>query len=150
MQLELTKEQFRELLKAVIIGVQIREAVAEEQDAPGWEKLRDIERYLLSAAKDFGNEDMAEYFADVWIPSDPISEGVEEELEEYKNQEFWERLHVGLAQRDFFRTVTKAEKKHMADDNSMFPKRMYQLYKKYAKELEKHGIDRLEIVEQRK
>lgn len=146
MHLALTKEQFRELLKAVIIGVQIREAVAEERDTPGWKKIRDIERYLLSVAKDFDSADMAEYFAGSWIPTDEASEEVDEELEEYDNQEFWERLHVCLAQRDFYRTVTKEERKFIADNDGLFPDRMHELYKKYAKELEKHGIDRLEIV----
>ena len=150
MRLELTKEQFRELLKAVIIGVQIREAVAEGRDAPGWQKIRDIERYLLSLAGDFDSADMAEYFLNGWIASDEASEELDEELEEYDNQEFWDRLYTTLGQRDFYRTITEEERKFIADNNGLFPERMHVLYKKYARELERHGIDRLEIVVEEK
>ena len=150
MQLELTKGQFRELLKAVIVGVRIREAVGEERGTPDWDKTGDIEEYLLSKAKDFDSEDMAEYFLNGWIPSDDVSEEIDEELEVYDNQEFWHTLHLDLAQRDFYRTITKEEKKFMAENNGVFPDRTHQLYKKYSRELEKHGVGRLEIVEKRK
>jgi hypothetical protein len=150
MQLELTKAQFRELLKAVIIGVRIREAVGEERGTPGWLKMGDIEDYLLSKAEDFGCKNMAENFLGGWIPSDVVSEKMDEELEEYDEQEFWHRLYVGLGQRDFHRTVTKEEKEFIKHNNGMFPDRMHEIYKKYSEELEQHGIDRLEIVEKRK
>jgi len=149
MHLELTNEQFKELLKAVVIGVDIREAVGEERETPGWEKIRDTETYLLSVAKGFGAEDMAESFDGGWIPSDDLANELNEELEEYKNEEFWERLHIDLAQREFARTITKEEKKFIAD-NGMYPGRMYDLYDKYSAELEKHGVDRLEIVVKKK
>lgn len=145
MQLDLTKEQFRELLKAVIIGVYVREAVAEERDTPGWQEIRDIESYLLSVAGDFDSADMAEYYLNGWIPSDELSDEVDDELDEYGDQEFWHRLEMALGQRDFRRTVTKEEKKFIADNDGLFPERMHVLYKKYAKEFEKYGVDRLEI-----
>jgi hypothetical protein len=150
MQLELTKAQFKELLKAVIIGVRIREAVGEERGTPGWPKMGDIEDYLLSKAEDFGCKNMAENYLGVWIPSDDLSEKMDEELEVYDNQEFWHRLHVDLGQRDFYRTITKEEKKFIKDNNGMFPDRVHELYGKYSEELETHGIDRLEIVEKPK
>lgn len=150
MQLELTKKQFRELLKAIIIGVTVREAVGEERNTRGWKKIRDIESYLLSVAGDFDSAEMAEYYLDGWIASDEASEELDEELEEYGNQEFWERLNTALAQRDFYRTITKEEKKYMADNDGIFPERVHVLYRKYAKEFEKHGVDRLEIVEKGK
>ena len=145
MQLELTRKQFQELLKAVVIGVRIREAVGEERDARGWKKIGDIEAHLLSFAKDFNSEDMAEYFLDTWIPSDKLTEEMDEELEVYDNQEFWHRLHVDFAQRDFFRTITKEEEKFIKANNGMFPERMHQLYARYSAELEGHGVDRLEV-----
>ncbi|MCX6375912.1 MAG: hypothetical protein NTU88_07780, partial [Armatimonadetes bacterium] len=146
MQLDLTKEQFRELLKAVIAGVYVREAVAEERDTPGWREIRDIESYLLTVAGDSDSADMAESFHGVWVPADELSDEVDEELEEYGDQEFWHGLEMALGQRDFRRTVTKEEKKFIADNDGLFPERMHVLYKKYSKEFEKHGIDRLEIV----
>ena len=150
MQLDLTKEQFAELLKAVIVGVRVREAVAEERDTPGWQDIGDIESYLLSMAGDFDSADMAEYYLDGWIPSDEVSEELDEELDEYGDQEFWHGLHTALGQRDFYRTMSKEEKKFIADNDGLFPERMHVLYKKYAKEFEKHGLDRLEIVAKRK
>lgn len=150
MKLELSNQQFRELLKAVVVGVQIRESVGEEREAPGWEKIPDIEKHLLSVAKDFGAEDMAEWFANTWIPSDEVSDELDEEIEEYNNQEFWDRLYLDLAQRDFYRTMTKEEKKFISANDGLFPERMHELYRKYTKEFEKHGVGRIEIVEKRK
>lgn len=150
MQLDLTKEQFRELLKAVIVGVRVREAAGEGRNTPGWLDIGDIESYLLSVAGDFDSADMAEHFHDGWIPSDEVSDELDEELEEYSDQEFWNGLETGLGQRDFHRTMSKEEKKFIADNNGLFPERMHVLYKKYAREFEKHGLDRLEIVVKRK
>ncbi|MFA5431746.1 MAG: hypothetical protein WC319_02560 [Candidatus Paceibacterota bacterium] len=57
MELNLTNEQFRDLLKSVVIGSYIRETY-EEINSRDFSKVNDVQDYLLSVAKDFGASDM--------------------------------------------------------------------------------------------
>lgn len=146
MEIELTKEQYKELLLLVLLGSWVRGGVADMRGEHGKE-MDELEEYLLREAKNFDLTDLAEPFEGHTVPSDRLSEEYEEIMEEYNDDEFWSQLSTRLGQRDFERTMSKEEEQHIKDNNGWFPERIHEIYEKYDEEFEKHGIDRLEIKE---
>jgi hypothetical protein len=144
MKIELTKEQYKELLILVSLGSYIRGAYADKHG----EKYNDSEMtaYLLKYAKDFGLEKLVENFKGTLIETDEFGEEIDEIIEEYDEDEFWHRLITLLGQRDFYREADKEElEKIRKSEFGSLPKRIQNYYAKYEKEFEKYGVDRLEI-----
>jgi hypothetical protein len=145
MKIELTKEQYKELLVLVSLGSYIRGAYADKHD----EKYDDSEMsaHLLKYAKDFGLEKLAENFHGKLIEANKFGEEIDNIMEEYDEDEFWHRLITLLGQRDFFRTHTKKDMEKIDKKGKWgaLPKEITDYYAKYEKEFEKHGVDRLEI-----
>ncbi|MBI5913111.1 hypothetical protein HY839_01575 [Candidatus Azambacteria bacterium] len=146
MKIEPTKEQYKELLLLVLLGSWVRGGVADMRGEYSKE-MDELEEYLLGEAKNFDLDDLVEHFEGHIVPSDKLSKEYEEIMEEYNDDEFWIQLSRRLGQRDFERTISEEEERHMKDNNGWFPERVHELYKEYDKEFEKHGIDRLEIKE---
>ena len=130
----------------VLLGSWVRGDVADMRGEYSKE-MDELEEYLLCEAKNFNLGDLAEQFEGHTAPSDELSEKYEEIIEEYNDDEFWTQLSRRLGQRDFARTINKEEGQHMKDNDGWFPERIHEIYEKYDKEFEKHGIDRLEIKE---
>ena len=81
----------------------------------------------------------AEYF-----PSNEFEEGeVADLISEYDDDQFWEELPDRLAMRDFSREYD--EQAAAALDSKDFAAKSQPFLDKYWDEVEKHGIDRLEI-----
>lgn len=145
MRIELTRDQYRELLLTVIVGIYVREAVAEmhEEDMG---KINALQSYMLSQASNFDSDDMVENFEGVLIPSEKICEEYHDGIiEEYNNEEFWHRLETNLGQRDFWKTVSDEEHRKIEKDEWL-PERVQEFYEKYAREFEANGIENLKIV----
>jgi len=146
MELKLNNEQFRELLIDVVIGTYIREAVLDAR-GEDFEDVGKLQEYLLFVAKDFNAEDMVENFKGSLIPSEKVCEEYHDKnIEEYNDNEFWHRLETDLGKRDFLKTLTDEERKKIEKDGWL-PDRVNEFYDRYAKEFEKHGIERLYIKE---
>lgn len=149
MTVNLSKEQFETLIKAVQAGASVYgilgDSVSEEykKESDDIEKLRS---YLLGVATDYGFEDMTEMFMGKMIMSDEWSEKLHEVIDEYNNETFWHELETRLGKRDFWRTITEAERAEIENDN-WYPSRINDVYEKWGEEFEKYGIDRLEIKE---
>ena len=143
--LNLSKKQFKELLLDVMVGTYVRGGVADalEQD---WQKFEKLTDYLLEQAKVAGFDDLTENFKGHLLPSDELCEAEEEIMEIYDDDEFWYQLGLCLGQRDFERQKTKEDEKHMEENNGWFPEKIHEIYDKYEKEFETHGLERLEIV----
>ena len=146
MNIELTKKQYKELLLLVLLGSWVRGGVADLRGEYSKE-MDELEEYLLGGAKNFDLGDLAEHFEGHIGASDKLSKEYEEVMEEYNDDEFWSQLSRRLGQRDFKRTVTKEEERHMKDNDGWFPERIHKIYEEYDKEFEEHSIDRLEIKE---
>lgn len=148
MNIELTKEQYKELLLLVLLGSWVRGGVADMNGEYN-KDMNELEKYLLSEAENFRLSDLAKQFMGHTVPSDKLSEECEEIIDEYNDDEFWAQLSRRLGQKDFARTITKEEERYMKEKDGWFPERIHEIYDKYDKEFEKHGIDRLEIKEKK-
>lgn len=142
--LSLTKEQYRELLMHVVIGVHIRGAVADNR-GEDFKKIDLLEQFLCARAETFDSADLVEASNGKIIPSETLDATVHEILEDYEDDAFWEHLETDLGKRDFFRTMTDEERKKM-EEEQWLPERVQEFYDMYADEFEKNGIDNLEIV----
>lgn len=145
MQVEMSKEQFREMLLAAMFYDWICGGLA---DAKGedFEKYEDLEKFLLKIAKDNGFDDLVQKFHDRLVPSDELCEIEERIIDDYDDDVFWHELITRLGKRDFWRTVTPEEEKEI-EKQGWLPERVDEFYEKYEEEFEKNGIERLEIRE---
>lgn len=145
MRINLTKKQYRDLLLSVVIGVYIREAV-DEQEGKDFRGVDDVQKYLLSFAKDFDSEDMVEDFGGDLVVSDKMSEEYHDHyIEEFEQDAFWHNLTTALGQRDYEKYATTEEKKEVEKNDGWLTGIIDKYYEKYEKEFEENGIDRLEI-----
>lgn len=144
--IEFTKQQYRELLLSLTLGIYIREGVAEAR-GEDFNKIRNLEDYLLSFAKDFDSIDMVETFGNgILILSDEVCEESDEIIEEYDDGTFWHHLITDLGQRDFYRTVTTEEDKVLKKEGGRLPERVHEIYEWYEKEFEQNGIENIKII----
>ena len=147
MKINFTKKQFETLLKIVYMGSWV--ANANRTNTQGDEfivKYEELEKYLLSFAKDFGLDRYVDNSGGEIYPSIDLEEDeVMDLIDEYDNDTFWEEIVDRFARRDFMRkygnnvidemdTIERIEKEH-------------QFLEKYRNEINKYGIERLEIVE---
>lgn len=131
---------------SVIVGGYIREAVDELNDK-NFSEIRNMEDYLLSLANDFDSGDMVEKLEDgLVIPSDDIIKKYHDYyIDEYEEDSFWHNLITNLGKRDFERGATKRERDVVEKNDGWLTDVIDKYYKKYEKEFDQHGIERLEI-----
>jgi len=150
MKINFTTEQYENLIKIVYLGNWMINAIRSGN--PGdeqIEKYNEIEQYIFSFAKDFGLEkyiELDEKF-NKYFPSQELEadKEIEQYMEDYNNQIFWDELADRLGWRDFIRKYGE-EKISLMSQKERFLKRE-EMVIKYEEEFEKYGIERLEIKE---
>ena len=147
MRIELTKEQFKEMLLAAMLYSWVRGGLVDSR-GEDFKKYEELEKYLLKIAKDNELQDLVEEFHDHLVPTDELAELEEEIMEEYDDDIFWHELVTRLGGRDFWRTVTPEERKTV-EEKGWLPERVSGIYEKYEKEFEERGLDRVRIDEEK-
>lgn len=143
--MDLTKEQFRELLLTFQLGRFVKEPHDQPEGTPS-EKLEQLEDALVREALNKGYEDLVQDFQGKKLSADDILEEQEEIMEWYHDDEFWFQLVNRLGKRDFFRQADK-ETLEQAEKDGWLPEKVHEFYEKYDQEFEEHGVERLEVVE---
>ncbi|MFH1189006.1 MAG: hypothetical protein V1652_04165 [bacterium] len=150
MQIDLTKEQYECLVKALetgssvygVLGDCVSDDYKKESD-----EMEQLQKYFLSFASDFSMGYITEQFDEELIMSDEYSEQLQEAMNDYDDATFWHELMVRLGQRDLERTATEEEKQEMTKNDDLYLDRLNDVYQKLEEEFEDHGIERLEIAE---
>ena len=154
MNIELSKEQFRELLLLASVGNHVRRGAfaAEEQYDP--ERDEALMSALYETAYEAGigevereGDDRAEENAGGIVPTSRLEDAVHALLESFEDERFWHELSLLLGQRDLERSMTPDEHLTMELSGGDLPERLYELCERYNTEFETFGIDRLEINE---
>jgi len=143
-QLNLTNEQYQELVLSTMIGNFIRETVAEGKEKEV-NKLQELETQILSKAKDFDASDLSEDFKEKTIPSEKLWVKTEKIMDEYNDNEFWIALSTVLGKRDFIKDSTKEELEKIKKNDGILPEKITEYYDKYEKEFEKNGLENMFI-----
>lgn len=151
MKIELTKEQYKNLLEVSHIANSVLGLLGDVLPGKEYKKKADemdnLENYFISFARDFGCDNLVEDFKGKTLMKEEIYEELSEILDEYDDYIFWNELEVRMGKRDFEKTETDDDKKYIKESKGWYPRRIDAVYAKYAQEFENYGIDRLEIRE---
>ena len=151
MKINISKKQYRDMIMMSQIAGNVLGLLGDCDDEKSYKKksddLEEFEKYLLSFAKDFSGEDLAEKWEGEIIISDEASEKFQEITDDYEDLIFWDELATKMGKRDFQRSITKEDKKYLKENNNWLPERIHKIYNKYHDEFEENGIDNLEIKE---
>lgn len=135
--LELSAEQYKELIKLVYIGDWVI-------DEPENIVLNDLVQVVFSKAKDAGLESLIEFDKEMnlYMPSQAFDDEVVEIVDDYEEECFWDHLIYRMADKDLVakmgdeaEKLTNEERIDLIDPIS----------EKYVKEFEENGIDNLII-----
>jgi hypothetical protein len=135
--LELSAEQYKELIKLVYIGDWVI-------DEPENIVLNDLVQVVFSKAKDAGLESLIEFDKEMnlYMPSQAFDDEVVDIVDDYEEECFWDHLIYRMADKDLVAKMgdeadklTNEERIDLIDPIS----------EKYVKEFEENGIDNLII-----
>lgn len=143
MRLELSKDEMEELLLLLELGLWVREKEGE---------LRKDKTELAKVASDrvWGQIEqsklapLARKWRDKIVPSETFSKKVDEVMNRFLEDEFWDELESRLAERDFFKYATEAEAK-LARETGELPEKAEWYYRKWRKEFDQYDISRLDV-----
>ncbi len=147
MEIDLTKEQYQNLLDACAIADNVYGILGDtwpDTYKRQSERIEKVREYLLLHAEDFGCKDLAETFKGKLIPSDAYSAVMDVIMEDYDDETFWHELETRLGKRDFENTMTDAEREEV-EKKGWLPDRIHGIYEKWVEEFVKYGVDRLVI-----
>ncbi len=135
MQIELTKEQYRELVKVVYLGSWMINSFRNAEERV--DAAEAIEQYINSYAKQFESEDLVVYNAkyNVHDVSRELEGQLHQFIDEYDEDTFWAELAERLALRDIAR---KAGPVLQLTDHQV--EEQYEIEEQYFKEFEKNGL----------
>ena len=152
--IELTRKQYAALLKAVYLGNWVANAYRDGGPLdPLAEEYEEILHFVFSQAPRFGLEKYASRepgAGDAYHPTRLFEEGtdVRKILDAYDDVMFWDELAERMGERDFHAAHTEETATAMAEDEYMH--RHHECVDRYEDEFAEHGVDRLEIAEEKK
>src|SRR3989344_6907603 len=150
-KIELTKEHYFALLKAVYLGNWMantqRDGSPEDQHIQEYEEISD---YIFSLAPQFGFEKYVDHDkvdGSRYFPTRFFEEKTDVDTlhEEYDEENFWDELFYKMSDRDFFREYSEKEISKMNLHERFEKEEPFR--EKWDKEINDHGIERLEIKE---
>lgn len=135
--LELSQDQYKELLKLVYVGDWII-------DEPENIVLNDLVQAIFAKAGDAGLDKIIDFDknAGLYLPSLEFDEEVIDIIDDYEEECFWDQLIFRLADRDMQKKLgEKANKMSMEEKME----HLDPLTEKYIKEFEEHGLDNVKV-----
>ncbi len=146
MEISLTKEQLRDLVFLAELGRFVRERSSDVPDEELTRLWTAIEP-LLVVAREAGIEDITEEKDGKPVIVEEILSATDTAVADYDDETFWFELESRLGERDFYYYGNDTEIE-TAEKTGKLPDRVEWYYRKYRKEFDENGIDRLEISEE--
>jgi hypothetical protein len=143
LRLELTKEQFEELLVLAELGLWVRESEADIREERADASVEVID-HLWKQAEGLGLADLTKKWHGKVVPKEGFVKQVEGVMEHFLDDEFWDRLETRLGERDFLREATPAEIQ-TATLSGSFPESLEAYCDKWHLEFDRFGINRLTV-----
>lgn len=144
MKINFTKKQYEDLVKLVYLGTWMVNAHRTDDRVAKYEEL---EQYILSFYKNFVMENFILIDEELkrFFPTKEFEEetDVEQYIDEYNNDIFWEELIDRLARRDFIREYGEENLLKMPWEERFGKEQPF--IDKYDEEFEKNGIENLDI-----
>lgn len=146
MKVELSKEEYRCLLEALEISNWVLFAT-KETDPPGRKKYRTLGQKIYSYAKHFGCGELIECDEETKRLHPALeleqTESVQEAIEEFEDDSFWEELLYRFVERDLVRREGEENVEKMDIDERIAKEAPIE--EVYAAEFSEHGLDHLVI-----
>ena len=144
MKINFTKKQYETLLKAIYLGNWMANSIDEEPEENPFDEL---EEYAFSFAKDFDLEHYAAYVKEnnTYYPSRQMEEDeeVNEYIQNYDDNTFWDKLIFNLSRRDMDNKYGEAAVEKMSEEECLLKEQPFA--EKYEKEFAKNGLKNLTI-----
>lgn len=144
MKLELTKEQYLSLLKALSIASWVSMSITEIEDDLELD-FEPLEQYVMSKHKDFSVEEEVFFDKDTnsYYPTQDFEDSILPIIDIFEDTTFWEELTHRLARRDM------QDKYGEASVDAMDPLERLNLEEeyliKYSEEFSQFGVHRLRV-----
>ena len=145
MQIELSKEEYRNLIDMIQIADWVMNAHKIEKD-PSIEKYSKLEQKIYSFANKMGCENLIEYDKemDEYFPTKEFDEGQGMQyIDEYDNDSFWDELMDRLVVRDVIKKIGEKKARKITFEERLEAEEP--LIEKYSIEFEQNGLDNIEI-----
>jgi len=144
MEIKLSKEQYRSLIKVVYLGDWLANAskLYEQRD----KEIEDIAEYIYSHANEFEIRDLSSYDkeSNKTFPAVKLEEMLHEKfVDEYDNDVFREELISRLAERDFVNKYTEEEISEMDPFERM--SKIGEIEEKYEEEIVENELKNITV-----
>lgn len=143
MKIEITKEQYEQMLKVVYLGSWVATLPHEEADSD----LEAIEQYVLSLAKDFGFENFVGYDENSkeYFPTEEFEQKTDviDLIRDYNTYVIFQELMLTLARRDLIREHGEEAVDAMAEDEMV--EKEYPILMRYQEEFQENGLSNIII-----
>lgn len=146
MNMTLSEEQLKDLVFLAELGRFVRERTGSVSDAELDRLWTGAMAPLLALARENGVAGVTESPDGVDDLHEVILAETDAAMAEYDDETFWFELEGRLGERDFYQYGTD-EEIDAAEKTGRLPDRVEWYYRKYRKEFDEYGIDRLEISE---
>jgi hypothetical protein len=142
MQIILTKEQYEKLMELVYLGNWVVNSYRADDRLDEFDRMAE---HVLSFAPSSGYQDRVEFdeFEGRYFPSRKFDEELQQYIDEYDDDVFWNTLIERLAERDLIRAHGEETVNRMEWDE--YNQKIESLLKKYEKEIDDNGVENLEI-----
>jgi hypothetical protein len=142
MNIKLSKDQFEKLLELVYLGNWVVNSHRADDRLEDYDKTAE---HILSFAPAAGLKDRVDFdeFEGRYFPSRKLEESLLGVLDDYDDFIFWNLLVERLAERDLIRKYGEKNVERLEWDD--YNQSVGPFLKKYEKEIDENGLDRLEI-----
>jgi hypothetical protein len=149
MNIELSEEQFRRLLKLVYLGNYVVNGLrAGDREDPRIAKYDEIEELFLKLAGENGCKELVHFDirTQKYFPAESfeLDDEIEGYIDEYNEDAFWDELGERLAERDIMEEMGEEILSRLDDTERI--RIVSEAQEKYFGEFEESGIDNLRLV----
>jgi len=142
MEIKLTKEELETLIKLVYLGNWMANSWRTDDRTAAYDELQ---ASLLATARTAGLGEFVDEDEETGkpLPSASLDEALQETLDFYDDNTFWDQLIYRMADRDFLRRYGEEASPELDTEAGM--KKEAPFIERYEKEFYANGLDRLEI-----
>ncbi len=142
MEIKLTKDELETLVKLVTLGNWMANSWRTDDRIAAFDELQ---ASLLATARGAGFRELVDEDEENGrpIPSAVLEEALQETLDFYDDNTFWDQLIFRMADRDFLRRHGEEAADELDTEEGL--KKEAPFLERYEKEFYAHGLDRLEI-----
>lgn len=146
MKILFTKSEYRTLFDMIYIAEWMLTAF-ERPTEPALQPYAHLAQKIYSHAQEMGWESLVDASAsdNEYVPSETYEKkgGIQQMIDAYDEEIFWDELADRLAERDVYHTLTEEQRARLS--NEAYDKLASPIVDRYNREFAAHGIQRLTI-----